>query len=280
MFVVQEEAEISFFAWLSFFIFKMSEFDIVFEDTEEKIVAPTMSGEKAAERDYDSDDDTGIVDARPATAISSSDIGEGRIDESDDGFEIIKIGLDIGGVLSDEGDKAPILIDVPNALESLHRLYNYHTAENDGENKKRKFKLYIISYSSEKRSTTRYNKIVSNELAHLFVEQYFVSDRNYKKYVLQYLGCHIMIDDKESILDDIQKFDSSIVTILFQQYNKQKKTAHRRHLIADSWSDVMNHVEPIVLPTRTKKQLEKAREVVNIQDMFEVQSLGPHGWFF
>jgi hypothetical protein len=243
--------------------------------------------DEKAHRDYDSDDDTGIVDADKSNTnnglpSSVSRDRDGDDDEStEEDYEVIRIGLDIGGVLSDCGDKAPNLIDVPDALESIDTLYNHHRngyhAEANAEKKKRKYKLYIISYSSEKRSGTRYNKIIANGHGHYFVEQYYVSDRSCKKFVLQHVDCHIMIDDKESILDDIKKYDANLITILFQQYNEQKKTRHRRHLLANSWKDVMTLLETIELPAlKTKNNGVK----FNIEDMFDVKKLGTDCWFF
>ena len=229
------------------------------------------------ERDYDSDDDTGVIDADRTAKDGEDDKKIDGEEESDDDYEVIRIGLDIGGVLSDVGDKAVHLIDVPNALESIDALFNHHRTSTSPEQKKRKYKLYIVSYSSERRSGTRYNKIVANGHGHYFVEQYYVSDRNYKKYVLRHVNCHVMIDDKESILDDIKKLDNNIITVLFQQYNDQKKTKHRRHLLANSWIDVMGLLEKLELPA-AKTTAATAGD--SIYDMFEVKSLGPKCWFF
>lgn len=268
----------------------MSAFDIEFEeqdfghDNKNNDLFDFETDEVAQDRDYDSDDDNGIVDADCTAKDSSEDLKKiDNEDETDDNdYEVIRIGLDIGGVLSDVGDKAVHLIDVPNALESIETLFNHHNhSAATPEQKKRKYKLYIVSYSSERRSGTRYNKIVANGHGHYFYEQYYVSDRNYKKYVLRHVNCHVMIDDKESILDDIKKMDNRIVTILFQQYNDQKKTRHRRHLLANSWTDVMNLLEKLELPAvAAAPTTATTSNGDSIYDMFEVKSLGPKCWFF
>lgn len=169
------------------------------------------------------------------------------------GLNCLKIGVDIGKVLS-ASDSNPQLINVNNALESLEEL-------------QKTCKLYIISYSKGKRSANRYNKLVSNGHLNLFEDTYFVSEREYKKDVTNFLECNVMIDDKESILDDIKRSNPNIVTILYQEFNTQIKTNHKHHICVSSWKELMEKIASIQVQTyhiENKEPLESKYEITHL----------------
>ena len=138
----------------------------------------------------------------------------------------MKIGVDIRGVLIGKG-KDIDLFSVPNSLQSLQLL-------------SKKNLLYIISYSKENMAQYNYTRLADYDL---FWTQYYVSDKSYKSSVVNYLGCDVMIDDNENILNIVKQNKPGVITILFQRYNKQKKQSHRHHYIAEDWLEVMNIVE-------------------------------------
>jgi hypothetical protein len=140
----------------------------------------------------------------------------------------MKIGVDIRGVLIGKG-KDIDLFSVPNSLQSLQLL-------------SKKNLLYIISYSKENMAQYNYTRLADYDL---FWTQYYVSDKSYKSSVVNYLGCDVMIDDNENILNIVKQNKPGVITILFQRYNKQKKQSHRHHYIAGDWLEVMNIVESL-----------------------------------
>ena len=140
----------------------------------------------------------------------------------------MKIGVDIRGVLIGKG-KDIDLFSVPNSLQSLQLL-------------SKKNLLYIISYSKENMAQYNYTRLADYDL---FWAQYYVSDKSYKSSVVNYLGCDVMIDDNENILNIVKQNKPGVITILFQRYNKQKKQSHRHHYIAEDWLEVMNIVESL-----------------------------------
>ena len=138
----------------------------------------------------------------------------------------MKIGVDIRGVLIGKG-KDIDLFSVPNSLQSLQLL-------------SKKNLLYIISYSKENMAQYNYTRLADYDL---FWTQYYVSDKSYKSSVVNYLGCDVMIDDNENILNIVKQNKPGVITILFQRYNKQKKQSHRHHYIAEDWLEVMNIID-------------------------------------
>ena len=134
----------------------------------------------------------------------------------------MKIGVDIRGVLIGKG-KDIDLFSVPNSLQSLQLL-------------SKKNLLYIISYSKENMAQYNYTRLADYDL---FWTQYYVSDKSYKSSVVNYLGCDVMIDDNENILNIVKQNKPGVITILFQRYNKQKKQSHRHHYIAEDWLEIV-----------------------------------------
>ena len=141
----------------------------------------------------------------------------------------MKIGVDIGGVLVGKGESSNHLFDVPNSLDAL----KYLSSNNY---------LYIISYCKERRAQISYDQLVD---LGLFWSQYYVSEKSFKSSIISYLDCDVMIDDRENILDDIKTHNPTVVTILFQRYNKQKKTRHKLHYLAEDWDKVVEIIESI-----------------------------------
>ena len=136
----------------------------------------------------------------------------------------MRIGIDIGGVLIGKRQDNNALFDVPDSLSSLRHL----SSENS---------LYIISYSKKRMAQANYYSLVESGL---FDAQYYVDTMSYKSLVVKHLGCNVMIDDKENILNEVKFNNPDVLTILFQRYNKQKKRSHRKHQLVESWSEVID----------------------------------------
>jgi uncharacterized short protein YbdD (DUF466 family) len=122
----------------------------------------------------------------------------------------MSICIDIGKVLSSRQEQTGSIINVTgakNALEHLHK----------------KYKLFIISYAS-KNKIMRYAQYTSEELGRdLFEAQYFVTDRDFKADVAYHLNCNVIIDDREGVLEDVKTKNPDTITILYQEFLKQKK---------------------------------------------------------
>ncbi len=121
----------------------------------------------------------------------------------------MNIGVDFGGVLSVHGNKNTDgkehrndEIDMPDAIESLKFL------------KSLGHKLYIVSFCGKARAVGT-KKSIEETLPNLFEGVYFVKDREYKKYICDYLDIDVMIDDTLTILEDIKQYILNISIILF-----------------------------------------------------------------
>ena len=71
------------------------------------------------------------------------------------------------------------------------------------------------------------------------LNQYYVTKKEYKRDICDYLGCHFMIDDRQEILDHIKRTNKKIITILFGEC-KQRKSMHQ---YASDWNDVISIIE-------------------------------------
>lgn len=141
----------------------------------------------------------------------------------------MKIGIDIGGVLVGKRGESHHLFDVPYSYEAIEYLAtnNY---------------LYVISYCKEKMAQKNYENFQDLGIDY-FWSQYYVSKKIYKSSIVKYLGCDVMIDDNESILNDIKKHNPNVTTILFQRYNKQKKRSHRIHFLTSDWKEIIEFID-------------------------------------
>ena len=109
------------------------------------------------------------------------------------------IGIDFGGVLSkhdkssiDSGEHINTVIDMPYAVDVLKTLH------------KEGHSLNIISFCGRRRAYESLQSLADNKLSCLFTTQHYVKDRLYKAHICAYIGCHIMIDDRVDILDNIK----------------------------------------------------------------------------
>ncbi len=101
--------------------------------------------------------------------------------------------------------------------------------------KKMGHKLYIISFCGRSRAIQTKNGLDFAGLSDFFNDQFYVKNREDKKYVCKYLGCDIMIDDREGILNDIMQANPKITTILFGS-----KPSNKSHKFAQNWHEVLN----------------------------------------
>jgi hypothetical protein len=144
----------------------------------------------------------------------------------------IIIGVDFGGVFSvldgsRNAEHKETTINIPNVIETITKIVNI-------KDTKYNYIFYIISYCGYKRAIETFNALRPH--LHLFEKCYFVKDRMYKSELCKYLGCHIMIDDRKDILDNIIKTNSYITTILFNNYKCYY------HKSIDNWNDIYNYV--------------------------------------
>lgn len=142
------------------------------------------------------------------------------------------IGIDYGGVLSihDGGDAEHKTTDanMEGAIDGVANL------------KKAGHHLNIISFCGMRRAVATKHSVDSSGLSEFFDNQYYVGNRDHKKYICKYLGCDFMIDDREAILNDVLKYNPGIVTILFQ--TKPATKCLRKtypHILASNWENVV-----------------------------------------
>ncbi len=138
----------------------------------------------------------------------------------------MNIGVDFGGVLSvhDGGntEHKNTLINMPFALETLQKL-------KDNGNK-----LYLVSFCGKTRAIETKKSIELSGATHLFENQFYVRNREYKADICEHIGCNFMIDDREEILDNVIANNKKITTILFGSDHANNK----KHMCAKDWNDV------------------------------------------
>ena len=128
----------------------------------------------------------------------------------------IVVGLDFGGVLSRiskervsrdrSSDHIDTNINMPDAVDVLTDLLDPTVTQ-------RSYKFNIISYCGYPRAVQTLKALKA--YPHLFSEIYFVKDRPFKGDLCKYLGCHIMVDDRREILDNVRRMNPKITTVLF-----------------------------------------------------------------
>ena len=151
-------------------------------------------------------------------------------------FYIFRIGVDFGGVLAkhskDGEENIPVAehknthIDMPGAIENLHRLKN------------KGHELFIVSFCGKKRALEGIQQIKDSGLESVFTEQIYIKNPWEKGTVLNKFGCNFMIDDRLDILNTIKRKAPLIKTIWFGQ--KQFNCADNSHICAETWDDVYN----------------------------------------
>jgi hypothetical protein len=144
-------------------------------------------------------------------------------------LKMFRIGIDFGGVLSIHDGAAAehcnTLINMPEAVANVEKLMALG------------HQLYIISFCGSKRARETKMSVDSTQLK--FINQYYVKNKDYKREVCDYLGCHFMIDDRQEILDHIKQHNKQIITIQFGECKQQ----HPRHKYASNWDEVFNIID-------------------------------------
>ena len=154
------------------------------------------------------------------------------------------LGIDFGGVLSkhDGGDTEHknVSIDMEYAIVELTRL------------KELGYILYIISFCGSSRAKETSKGLKENDLTKLFDGEFYVSKREYKKYICKYLGCDFMIDDREFILEDVKTENPNLTTILFGSSSSSHKSAK-------DWKEVSD-----IVTKHEKSKMAIADSTINI----------------
>ncbi len=125
--------------------------------------------------------------------------------------EPIIIGLDFGGVLSilsnsRAAEHIDTNINMPDAVDVLKDLLDPTVTT-------RTYKFKIVSFCGYPRALQTLEALKA--FPDLFSEIYFVKDRAFKGDLCKYLGCHIMVDDRREILDNVRRMNPRITTVLF-----------------------------------------------------------------
>lgn len=148
------------------------------------------------------------------------------------------VGLDFGGVLSRiskervskdrSADHIDTNINMPDAVDVLTDLLDPTVTT-------RSYKFKIISYCGYSRAVQTFEALKA--YPDLFNEIYFVKDRDYKGSLCKYLGCHIMVDDRREILDNIRRMNPRIMTVLF---GNKKGYPHKS---VQNWNELFELIE-------------------------------------
>jgi len=142
---------------------------------------------------------------------------------------LMKIGIDFGGTLY-KLESNVISINMKDAIEVLNIL-----KDNGHE-------LYLISYCRQDRSNKIHNYLVKSKFINLFDKEFYVTDPKYKSFICNYIGCHIMIDDRQNILDNIKLNNKNITTILVDEEKTHKSSDH---LVVSNWKEILRAIDNI-----------------------------------
>jgi hypothetical protein len=129
----------------------------------------------------------------------------------------LTIGIDFGGVLSinDCSDiiHKNVAIDMPDAPEAIIEL-------------SKTCRLFLVSFCGKKRAIETKASLIGSGLANYFSGLYFVKKPEYKSQLTRYLSCDIMIDDTQTVLDNICLYDDNITSILFTNWKEIMSNIH------------------------------------------------------
>lgn len=152
----------------------------------------------------------------------------------------IIIGLDFGGVLSKltptrSAEHIDTNINMDFAIEVLTKL------KATG-----KYSFRIISYCGYHRAVETAKALA--DYAELFDEIYFVKDRMYKGELCKYLGCHMMVDDRAEILNDVRQKNRNITTVIF---GKKRSYPHKHAMDWNQLFELIEHYKPLAISPDT-----------------------------
>ncbi len=155
----------------------------------------------------------------------------------------MKIAIDVGGVLTDyEGNESKNnqVINVEGALDALTKW------------KSQSHNLYIVSYCKEKSAIYRTNKLKEDGQDIYFDFEFYTANKYEKFHIINHIQADIMIDDNEQILNNIKQSNPGVITILFQEFNDSPKRSHKKHLLANDWTELDKLVEKIIIREQHK----------------------------
>ena len=152
----------------------------------------------------------------------------------------IIVGLDFGGVLGQlNGAKGAEHIDtainMPDAIDTLSNLL-------DPTMTTRTYMFKIISFCGYARAVQTHR--VLETYPHLFNEIYFVKDRSFKAELCKYLGCHIMVDDRVEILNNVRRLNPHIITVLF---GTRKSPLHKNVRNWKELCEMIQNYRPVLI---------------------------------
>lgn len=179
----------------------------------------------------------------------------------------MKIVVDVGKVLTDYDKDKSITTKLINVNDSLETLIKWKSIGID---------IYICSFCLEKQAYKRTNKLKLDGDDELFIKEYYILDRLYKKDVITYIDADIMIDDNEEVLNKIKEKHPHVITILFQEFNKLKKKSHKKHIIVNNWKELDKYIDKIL------KKFEKKTFLSNYElmsDDYNITELNDKAYF-
>lgn len=156
----------------------------------------------------------------------------------------MNIAIDYGGVCSesvnyDVKSNKPVelaKINIPDCVESLIAL------------KQLGHKIYLISFAGRRRSEMT-KEYLDKEHPRLFDDIFFVRDPTYKNDICQHIGAHIMVDDRNDVLNTIHH----VHKIMFNNGTNEYFTKHYKGNVANGWKEVVEQVKVTKLKNRVPK---------------------------
>ncbi len=172
----------------------------------------------------------------------------------------MKIAIDVGGVLTDyEGNESgdTKIINVDGAIDVLTKL------------RAQSHNLYIVSYCKEKSAIFRTNKLKLDGHDHFFDYEFYTANKYEKFHIINHIQADIMIDDNEQILNNIKQSDPNVITILFQEFNDNPKGKHKKHLLANNWTEVDELIKNITIGNITKGEPLELSNFYTVKNIHE-----------
>jgi hypothetical protein len=164
----------------------------------------------------------------------------------------LKIGIDVGGVLSHKSDiyekvsdEIKEIIDMEFAVCSLKEL------------KEAGHELYIVSFCGKNRAYNTRNQL-DRVYPGLFSDMFFVKDKKNKNEILRHKGIDVFIDDTLSVLQNVTTIPKSHLIHYTEDISAKKLHKFRlckdvKRTEFDSWDEMCKHImtlKPLGIPCK------------------------------
>ena len=102
-----------------------------------------------------------------------------------------------------------------------------------------KKKSYKLLFKTEKNALKRQKHLENNNYSQFLTEQYYTGSKKNKSEICNNLKCHFMIDDSIDVLNNIKKYNTKIITILFCTENNYNDFIPE-HIKVMNWKQIID----------------------------------------